>query len=551
MGLDIINRVIMTTWGAPGERFWFFGAAALAACMLALIGLRSISDPLWSDEFLTTSLLQANSLPKLWAGIALGIDGNPPLYLTLLWVVLHGLPQAVSTVVLLKVINVGFAAGGVAVLYLLARRLASPAACWVGVMMIVTLGEAFTYVASELRTYALYFLAASLAALLQQRLIEDRCTLNLTLLAAVNIGLSMSHTFGIVYVGIIAFAGWLSEPRDGRLLRAIIVAVIPSIIAVLAWSPVLLGQLQVAKPYTWIMPPSLSDLSETLFRSNAVMWIAIFESACLLSILAPEKSRHPVQFRNVIIEHRWQPARFIALLLFGFTSFTLYAWLFSRLVFPLFVPRFFTPQILVTFALHVAFGAWLLSKLESRRGIIATLGILIVSLNVLMHNSVSMHRQPICVNEQGGYFESSQVHGDLAVISDSPHIFLPRATYGVHSEAYRFPLDWDVVLKYPDQSRGNAVDYHIMNGLRTWMPMTQVMSTEEILRKNPQFLVVEMPLRSWFRNLRATHDVVAEKLAEVKLSGAEDVSCTLWRVTRVSPRTPLRTEQMSKLSPVL
>jgi hypothetical protein len=66
-----------------------------------------------------------------------------------------------------------------------------------------------------------------------------------------------------------------------------------------------------------------------------------------------------------------------------------------------------------------------------------------------------------------------------------------------------------------------------------------VMSTEEILRDNPQFLVVEMPLRSWFRNLRATHDVVAEKLAEVKLSGAGDVSCTLWKVTRVSPRPPL------------
>ena len=45
-------------------------------------------------------------------------------------------------------------------------------------------------------------------------------------------------------------------------MRAIIVAIAPSIIAVIAWSPVLLGQLQVAKPYTWILPPSLSDLSK-------------------------------------------------------------------------------------------------------------------------------------------------------------------------------------------------------------------------------------------------------------------------------------------------
>lgn len=541
----------MTTWRAPGERLVFFGAAALAAIMLASIGFRSIGDPLWSDEFLTTSLLQADSLPKLWAGIALGIDGNPPLYLTLLWVVLHAVPQAVSTVVLLKLVNVGFAAGGVAVLYRLARRLASPAACWIGVMMIIASGEAFSYLASELRTYALYFLAAAAAALLQQRLIEDRSTQNLALLAAVNVGLAMSHTFGIVYVGIIAFAGWLSEPRDKRLWRAIVVAVIPSIVAVIAWSPVLLGQLKVAQPYTWIMPPSLADLSDALFKSDAAMWIALVEAVCLLSVLAPQNNRPPIQFHSAIVERRWQPARFIALVLIGITGFTLLGWLFSRLVFPIFVPRFFTPQIFVIFALHVAFGAWLLSKFESRRAMIAALCILFASLNGLVLDRSSMHRQPVCANDQGGYFESSQLHGDLAVISDSPHIFLPRAAYGVHRGAYRFPLDWDVVLKYPDLSRGNAVDYHIMNGLRTWLPMTQVMPTEEILRKNPQFLVVDMPLRSWFRNLRATHDVAAEKLAEVKLSAAGDVSCTLWKVTRVSPRTPLQTGSLSEPVPAL
>ena len=116
-------------------------------------------------------------------------------------------------------------------------------------------------------------------------------------------------------------------------------------------------------------------------------------------------------------------ARFIALLFLGFTSFTLLAWLFSRLVFPLFVPRFFTPQLFTTFALHVAFGAWLLSNLGPRREIIAALCILIAPLmlnNVLVHTRASMHRQPICANEQGGYFESSQVQGDLAIISGVP-----------------------------------------------------------------------------------------------------------------------------------
>jgi hypothetical protein len=117
---------------------------------------------------------------------------------------------------------------------------------------------------------------------------------------------------------------------------------------------------------------------------------------------------------------------------------------------------------------------------------------------------------------------------------DSPHMFLPRATYALHGEAYRYPLDWDVVLNYPNRSRGNAVDFHIMQGLQNWKPMPQVQTTDEIVSKYPQFLVVEQPYRAWFSNLVATRQVTAEKLAET--SPADEITCTLWKVTRVSPR---------------
>jgi hypothetical protein len=534
----IIDRAAMTDWVLQGKRVRIVSAATFAACALAAIGLRSIHDPLWSDEFLTTNLLQAGSLPKLWAGIALGIDGNPPLYLTLAWLVVQLLPKAFPSVALLKLVNLGLAATGVAVLCRLARRLASPVACWIGALMFITLDEAFVYVASELRTYALYFLIAALAALCQQRLMEDCRSPNVVLLALVNVGLAMCHTFGIIYVSIIAGAAWLSRPRDKQLLRAIIIGIAPSIIAVIAWSPSLLGQLEVAKPYSWILPPSVSDLSDTLLGSDAMLLISILEAACLLAACVWARRPSSFEVRKIILDPQWQPARFIVLLSFGITSFTFVAWLLSRLAFPLFVPRFFTPQLFTTFALHVAFGAWLLSNLGRRPVIVVVLSAVIAPLmfrSIVVHAGSPVHGQPICADAQGRYFEGSFVHGDLPVIVDSPHIFFPRSAYAVHGEAYRFPLDWNVVLKYPDQSRGNAVDYHIMHGLRMWKPMPEVQSTDDILRDYPQFLVIDMSLRSWFRNLRATRDVVAEKLAEVRLLGTDDITCTLWKVHRVHP----------------
>ncbi len=123
----------------------------------------------------------------------------------------------------------------------------------------------------------------------------------------------------------------------------------------------------------------------------------------------------------------------------------------------------------------------------------------------------------------GRFFEEDFVDGKLPVVVDSTHLFLPRATLTAHGEAYRFPLDWDVVLKYPNRSHGNAADFHLMQELQSWKPEPRVVTTDDILKTYPQFLVIEQ--RAWFLNLRATHHVTAEKLAEVVPSAEGDIAC--------------------------
>jgi len=514
------------------------GSALLIVGALAVIGYQSLNDPLRSDELLATNLLGATSLPKLWRGIALGIDGNPPLYLTAAWLIIQPLPKLVSSIAALKLVNLVAAAAGVALLGRLARRLASPAACWMGALLFVTLSSGFIYDASVLRTYALYFLVAALAALCQQRLIERRRSSDIVWLALANVALAMSHTFGIAYVGIIAFAGWLSAPRGDRsLLVPIAIAVAPAVLTVVAWSPFLLEQLQVAKPYSWVIPPNLSELLDAVFGSVIMVWISIVEAGCLIGAGLSAPSRANAWLRAMIHDRAGQPLRFVVLGLAGVTGFTLAAWLVSRTFFPLFVIRFFAPQLFAAFALHVAFGEWLLRhRLQYRTTVVAICAVLgpLVLHNVIFHAQNSVHGKQACMSPDGKFFDESFVDGKLPVVVDSTHLFLPRFAYAAHGEAYIFPLDWDVVLKYPDRSRGNAVDFHLMQGLQTWKPLPQVETTLDILRAYPQFLVIEQ--RAWFLNLQATHHVTAEKLAEVIPTAEDEIPCALWKVTRVEPR---------------
>ena len=518
-------------------------ACALVACGAVLIfAVRSLSGPLWLDELLTLTLVQAASLPKLWSGIIAGIDGNPPLYLTAAWLMTHAAPQALSPVAMLKLTNVALTVAATFALYRIGRRVASASACWIGAFLFAALNDNLIYVALELRTYALYFLMAALAMLFQQRLIERRQVIDAVTLAVLYAGLTLSHTFGIVYVACIACAGWLSRIGDGKHdWRQTAAAIVPAVIVLACWVPFFLQQSAVGRPYLWFGPPGVPELLETLFASKLSMWMAIVELYCLISAAFFALRRGEIPLRPLLYKAPWQPLRYVVLVLAAITGFTLTAWIVSTVLFPLFVPRYFAPQLIVSFGLHVAFAEWLVRlakhRLQSRIEGLAV-GALIappVLFCLAMLSRGPVHGEVPCTDGAGAYFETDFVHGDLPVIAESPHVWLPRATYAVDRTAYLFPLDWDVVLKYPERARGNAVDFHILENIKTWANVDQISSTADIIGKYPQFLVIEQSGRAWFHNLTITRDVSAQKLSEVTNSDGSQ-SCTLWKVTSVRPR---------------
>jgi hypothetical protein len=89
----------------------------------------------------------------------------------------------------------------------------------------------------------------------------------------------------------------LSQPR-GRLLGSIVIAVIPAVLAVAAWCPFLLEQLQAARPYSWVLPPAVPDLLEAVFGSVDTLWISVVLIAAGLLALKQGHARLGAMVRD-------------------------------------------------------------------------------------------------------------------------------------------------------------------------------------------------------------------------------------------------------------
>lgn len=512
-------------------------AALIAFAAIAVFLRRSLDGHLWLDELLTLTLLRADSLPRLWAGIVIGIDGNPPLYLTLAWLLSHALPSFVSSVAALKLANVAATVAGTLVLGRVFRRVASPLACWAGIFLLAALNDNAVYVALELRTYALYFALAAFAMLFQQRAIENHRKADRVALAFIYAALALAHTFGIVYVLCIAVAGWLSDVRGGR--RPILFTAGPAVLVFACWLPFFIQQSVVGRPYIWIGPPVFSDLLQSIFSSPTALLVAAIELCCIAGVAIRAALEGRIDPHSIVRDERYQPHRYLMLLFLAMLGFASAVWTVSVLWFPMFVFRYFTPQLMLTFAIHVAFleaiariGRRHLPNATRRFAAAAAIIIAPALFSAVLLSKDPLRGQAPCADAAGGFFENDFARGDLPIIAESPHVFLPRSVYAPRAAAYRFPLDWEVVLNYPKRATGNATDFHVMENLRSWAGIVSIMPTDDIVTTYPEFLVIEQSGRAWFHNLRTTRDVAAEKLAET--TGGD--ACTLWKVTSVKPR---------------
>jgi hypothetical protein len=229
-------------------------------------------------------------------------------------------------------------------------------------------------------------------------------------------------------------------------------------------------------------------------------------------------------------------------LLLSISLFAIFAWAISRAVFPLFVARYFTPNLIISFALNAALCEFLveLCKTEISRpwpqNLVRMLAIAppaLLAVTLLYKTPVAPHIP--CTDGAGAFFEDRFVREGMPIVVESPHVWFPRTYYSQYRSLYRFPLDWDVVLKFPDRATNNATDFNIMQRFKQFGDVSTILPTEDIVRDYPQFLVVSESGRAWFHNLSNVKRVTADKLAETA-QDTEGNSCTLWHVKDVQDR---------------
>ncbi|MGI3900467.1 MAG: hypothetical protein ACRYGP_24565 [Janthinobacterium lividum] len=499
---------------------WMLGAAMLAAAALAI--WCSLSRMMALDELYTMTLVEAPSLGHMIEGALQGVDGNPPLYLSLGWLLVHALP--VSPDSLLRCLNLGLLAATAMMLTRIGRRVADMPSVLIALALLCALDEMVIFALLEVRTYALYLCLLTATIWATLAVVDRPSASRATALATIGLLAAMAHSFGGFYVAatIVPAALFCLTGEDRRPAAVLGVAALPALAVTLVWIfSTLSTQLAVATPYGWIPRPSLATLIQALTGSIPLTLSLLLTLAWFAARgqLAP----HLAAWRQTTAS----PDRAIpSVIVVSFAALTVAGWLGSHIVTSFFVDRYFIPNLAAA-ALLLIYAVAAARRLAPPRLFAAASALCILSgLAMVAAGSSSTASEMPCVTGEGRFLEDG-IDADLPVVIESPHAWLPRNRYAPSRTAL-YPLDWDVVLNHPHRAPNNAMDFHIMEILKHWAPggsalATDVLPTAAILSSHPHFLLLDEASRSWFGELRAATPLNATLLGR-------SPGCRLWRI---------------------
>ena len=506
--------------GAIPERLIVLGfATAMVAAACGRIG-SSLGHMLWVDELYTTTLIGVPALARVWDGALRGVDGNPPLYLTLAWILSHAAPlTSVAPERVLRAFNLVLLAGSALLLHRVGRRVAPPIAAAAGLAALCAADDMPAFVLVEIRTYALYLflVTATLSTTLDA---VDRPTPRRALaLAALGVLTALSHSFGGFYALVTVGSGALAcrFAGDRRGAATLGAATLPTISVLIAWIAISFPvQSAMASPYGWIPRTGALVLSAGLTGSPALTPVGA-AGALAAAARSWKAHRRPFGPFGAGAPGRPSTAALYAALA-GYATITVAAAVASQFVTPFFVPRYFAPNLLVAAVFFMRVAGLLCRGLRPKVAAAAVLACVLLGFSAVAQDPSDGDGLVPCVDAGGRFLEDGvPLHG-LPVIAESPHAWLPRARYAPERTTL-YPLDWRVVLDQPTRARNNATDFHIMDALHRWAgpdsPLSRdVATTDEILARHGSFFVLDEASRGWLDELRSRRRVATTVIGQ-------------------------------------
>jgi len=384
------------------------------------------------------------------------------------------------------------------------------------------------YALLEVRTYALYLLLTTATLWGTLRVVDRPSPARIAVLAGLGILTALAHSFGGFYVlATLGAAGLVCLfNRDRQRMLALAVSALPAAAAAVGWFLLLLPvQRASATPYGWIPVPDLPVLAAAL--TGSLLLTPILAIGLCGVAVSNRRGLGRAAARSV---SRPDIAALYAALA-AYAALTLAGWIGSQMITPFFVARYFIPNVTIAAMLIIpAIGS---ARRQVRAGLSAMVIVIgsLAGLGSIAHDDGMGSGFIPCLDSDGRFLEDGVAGDALPVVAESPLAWLPRNRYAPR-QLTLYPLDWEVVLRYPHKARNNAMDFHIMEMLQNWAEpgsalSARLLSTADILAQNPRFLVLDESSRAWLDNLRATIPLSAKLLKQNK-------GCRLWEVGAVT-----------------
>ena len=499
--------------------YLFFAVLAVSYCLWFV---DYAANPLWTDELITIALVKSTSLKHLFSAVLLGLDATPPLYTSYGWFMLHNVVPGASPELLLRITNAGLIAATIWVLYLLVRQFFDriTAVATIGAFVLLELWQ-LKFLTLEVRTYAALVLATTLAIYGSLRAIAYPSWTSWICTALAYFLLMSSHTFGIIYVVCIATCAIVAALAEGdiRLARNSGLAALPAVVMFILWLPLLRYQAQLGD---WIPRPGFGVLLGSTYLP-VDKWLLL--APLILAALITLWGRTPGRKRPVLTQwwrslNRMQ--KFVMLLPVAFGASTFAVWMFSRVIFPVFLQRYFFPNM-VLHTIWLSFLAYFVFSYVTRSMVkygLVLASALLAGLAIIYWPFNEYSRIPCFDSSKNAYLEDP-FKDDGPVVAVSDHIWVTRQSR--LGEKDIFVVDKRDLAKKGTEYRSYAFQYHFVRRFAEWLGVPTVMSTEKLLNARQEFMVLDDQNGPWFKFLRLTHKLELTPLAEMK-------DCKLWRV---------------------
>jgi hypothetical protein len=509
---------------------WRFGLLVLAifAAVLVVNCIRvSHVKPFWYDELLTYYFVSDPSTSHMLQAQEDLINTFPPLYFLAIQAYARVFGATELTLRLFSCLCVILA--GV-VNWSMLRRCFGSWPALLSVALCFSASSGILFQASDARPYGLFLAEVAAAMLLAFRLCTSKISWPLLIAnAVVHAALVTTHYFGFLYSGAMLVACALCLVREPRSIALCVGSVMLGWTAFLPCIPALIHHLEISKPHGWIQRPGISKLAR-LFLVDGHKYVPALIVVCV-AVLWKRYSYGAKWWATVRQSLLQRRREFFVLFVLNsaIAAVPIFVWLLSQIQEPLYVGRYFNSIVFnwasaVAFVIYIALAG---GDLVTRKSYsLASLSIAsVVAAIYLAYAAILQDASSHDLATRSG------LPSGLPIVVENQSEFLQMNYYQKQDGRLLHVIDRECALDPRAIRSANTYD-QIGTALKRNYPQIPIMTTEELLDKYGEFIVIDHPNSLWFeRRISGQAGFESERVADTRQNGGDGER--VWRVRRL------------------